>query len=217
MEGMDIHGKMIFATEVRVLNVSVGGISLKADKRLNIGSEYSLKLLDGEKTVALRGTVVWSALSGHREGPHGDVVPFYTAGLKFVNLVSDKAAEFVAFIGEHLASEEQRVGGLRVTITSPEKAILNYPSDYLVKNLSLTGMLIEGTQEIRVGLRLPMEMSLPDDMPIRFMGRITACRHMHEKGSDHFDIGIAFMTMEEKDTERLKDFVSLLRRMDDIS
>jgi hypothetical protein len=217
VEGMDIHGRMIFATNVSVLNISAGGISLKADRRLDIGREYSLKLVDGDKAVSVRGTVVWSSISGHRDGSHGDVVPIYAAGLKFTGLPSERMTEIVSFIGEHVAGDEQRLGGLRVRITDPEKAILNYPSACLVKNLSLSGMLIEGTQEIVPDLRLPMEISLPDDRPIRFIGRITFCRHVHEKGLDHFDIGVAFMNMEEKDIERLKEFISLLHRMDNIA
>jgi hypothetical protein len=216
VEGMDIHGRIIFATEVGVLNISASGISLKADKRLDIGSEYSLKLLDGDRSLSVEGMVVWSSISEHREGPHGDVVPIYIAGLKFMNLVSNKMAELIAFIGEHIEGEEQRLGGLRVKITAPEKAILNYPAAYKVKNLALSGMLIEGSHEILSGLRLPMEMSLPGDRPIRFSGRITFCRHVHERGPDHFEIGVAFMNMEEKDIERLKEFISLLHRLDDI-
>jgi Tfp pilus assembly protein PilZ len=217
VEGMDIHGRMILSAEVSVLNISAGGISLKADRRLDMGSEYALKLIEGEKEVSVKGTVVWSSVQDHWNAPLGDVVPIYTAGLTFTGLVSEKMTALLDFIGDHLAGEEHRLGGLRVTITNPEKAVLFYSSTYRVKKLSLRDMFIEGPQELPSGLRLPMEVSLPDDRPIRVSGRVTSCRHVHEKGSDHFDIGIDFVTMGEKEKERLKEFIGILHRMDNIS
>jgi hypothetical protein len=214
---MEIRGRMMFATEVRVLNISVSGISVKADRRLDIGSDYTLKLIEGDNSMSLRGTVVWSSMSGSREGPRGQAVPVYTAGLRFSNLVSEKMMELAQFIGMHLNGDDQRLGGLRVAITGTEKAVLDYPAQYRVKKLSLSGMQIESTQAIRTEARFPMEMSLPEEGPIRFTGRVTSCRRVHDRGPDHYDIGIAFMNMTEKDIERLKEFVSLLLRMDDIA
>jgi len=44
MEVVDITGKMMFADEVNIIDISVGCFSLKADRRLNIGHEYALKM-----------------------------------------------------------------------------------------------------------------------------------------------------------------------------
>jgi hypothetical protein len=217
VDDMDIRGRIIFATEVEVLNISSHGISVKAERRLDIGSEYPLKLVEGERAVALKGTVVWSSIHEHRDGPHGDVVPVYSAGMTFSELVSEKMDELIDFIGEHLEGEEHRREGLRVTITIPERAILYCPSAYRVKKLSMNDMLIECAEEIGIGLRLPMEMSLPEDRPLLFSGRIVSCCHVHEKGSDHFDVEVSFVKMEEKESERLKEFIGILDRIDDIS
>lgn len=215
--GMDIHGRMIVATEVSVRDISISGISLKADRRLNIGSDYVMNLVDGEEGISVSGTVVWSSIREHRDGSHGDVVPIYTAGLKFTNLVNDKMTALVNFIEERLPGDEQRLGGQRVMLTGEGKAILDYPSGYRVKKLSLGGMLVESAQEIGAGLRFPMELSLPDARPIRFSGRVTSCRLVYGQKSEHFDIGIAFVNMPEKDIERVKEFISLLHRMENIS
>jgi hypothetical protein len=217
VEGMEIRGKMMFATEVRVLNISVSGIAVKADRRLDIGSDYMLKLIEGDKTMSLRGKVVWSSISGSREGPRGEMVPVYTAGLKFTDRASDEISELASFIGMHVNGNDHRVGGLRVAITGAEKAILDYPSQYRVTRLSLSGMQIKSAQLIKADARFPMEMSLPEEGPIRFTGRVTSCRHVHDEGLDHYDVGIAFMNMTEKDIERLREFISILLNMNDIA
>ena len=44
IEGMDVKCRMFFTTEVKILNVSFGGVALSLNKRLNIGEEYTLKI-----------------------------------------------------------------------------------------------------------------------------------------------------------------------------
>ena len=39
-----INGKMMFANEVEIQDISIGGISIRVDRRLNMGSEYTLKV-----------------------------------------------------------------------------------------------------------------------------------------------------------------------------
>ena len=53
LNDLEVNGKMVLATEVKVINISISGISLKANRRLNIGSDYTLKL-EGRKTISLR-------------------------------------------------------------------------------------------------------------------------------------------------------------------
>ncbi|MCL5422550.1 MAG: PilZ domain-containing protein [Nitrospirae bacterium] len=61
---MDINGKMLFTSEVKPIDVSIGGICLKADRRFEIGREYTLKLEYDDKILSVNGSVVWSVLSG---------------------------------------------------------------------------------------------------------------------------------------------------------
>jgi len=70
-----VHGKMVFASQVEILNLSLGGVALTADRRLNIGGEYTLKLALAGETLDIKGIVVWSALSGLRKSGEGEGVP----------------------------------------------------------------------------------------------------------------------------------------------
>ena len=70
----EVNGKMVLATEVKVIDISISGISLKTNRQLNINSEYTLKL-EGRKAISLRGTVVWCSLIKTRKGPKGEMMP----------------------------------------------------------------------------------------------------------------------------------------------
>ncbi len=71
---LEVNGNMMFATEVKVIDISIGGISLKANRRLNIGSDYALKLDGKNRVIALKGAVVWSSLRESKAGPDGNQV-----------------------------------------------------------------------------------------------------------------------------------------------
>ena len=106
---LGINGKMMFANEVEIHDISLGGISLKVDKRLNMGSEYTIKIAkSSDKTISLKGSVVWSKISGTRKGSTGEIIPIYSAGMKFVTMPADKIKELTAFLaGQENFSREK--------------------------------------------------------------------------------------------------------------
>ena len=90
VEVLNLNGKIMCTNNVKVLNISSGGISIKADRRLNIGSSYLFKLEDKGEVLTIRGTVVYSKLRESRQGSNGDIVPVYVAGLKFTTVSDEK-------------------------------------------------------------------------------------------------------------------------------
>ena len=60
---MEINGKMVLATYVEILDISIGGVSFKANRRLNMGSEYSLRMESGDTELTVRGIIVRATLS----------------------------------------------------------------------------------------------------------------------------------------------------------
>ena len=218
---LEIHGRMLAATEVKIIDISIGGVRLKANRRLNIGNEYALKFEAVDKTLSLKGVVVWSSLSDNMEGPHGGVVPVYTAGLKFTHISADKITQLLDFIEEHKKEEVYRMGSSRLNvrfhINDPEKAILNYAASYKVKKISLGGMLIECVQALDVESRIPMELSLQDDKPLKFTGRIASCQVMEQGDPKQYDIGIEFLGLTTNDKEMLATFVEYCAAIEDDS
>ncbi len=215
---LGINGKMMFANEVEIQDISIGGISIRVDRRLNMGNEYTLKIGNGSKTIALKGSVVWSKISGTKKGKQDEVIPFYTAGMKFVTMTTDKVQELANFLeGQANFSREElhKPSGLRCSmrflVTSPlKKAVLNIRESYAVSKISLGGMLISSESPLEIEERIPMEILLPEDKQIQFMGRIASCLSAPEAAEPRYDVGIEFVEMSEEDRTDLKKFVAVL-------
>ncbi len=221
---MEINGKLILANEVEILDISVGGASVRADRRLNIGNEYTLKIEDRMKAVSLKGEVVWSVLSEVRKAPGGEMVPIYTAGMRFSDMSVENAMALKDFIESHekcylLQDAMYELGDLRLNIRfcvdTPEKVFLDSPESYRVRKLSLGGMLIESNRALEVEDRFPMEISFPDDTLVTFSCRVASCLKVKGGGKRNFDVGIEFIEMSKKDAKKLREFIGKLQRTDD--
>ncbi len=206
----EVNGKMLLATEVKVVDISISGISLQANRRLNIGSDYTLKL-EGGKTISLKGTVIWSSLIEAQKGSQGDRIPIYSAGMRFKDMSAEKITELQYLIESHKIEEAHVIGGTRLNIRfhikGLENVILIYPDDYRVKSISLGGMLIECGLHFELQSRIPMEMFIHDDNPLKFVGRVVSCRAIVKEGQEQHEIGIEFLDLPEKDRELLSSFI----------
>ena len=218
---LGINGKMMFANEVEIQDISIGGISIRVDRRLNMGSEYTLKVGNGKKTIALKGSVVWAMISGTKKGKKDEVIPYYTAGMKFVTMSTDKIQELTSFLdGQTNFSREElhKSSGLRCSmrflVPPPlKKAVLNVRESYAVIKISLGGMLISSETPLEIEERIPMEILLPGDKQIKFVGRIASCLNAGETADSRYDIGIEFVEMSEEDRKKLQEFVLVLDRV----
>jgi Tfp pilus assembly protein PilZ len=208
----EVNARMLFAAEVKVVDIGIGGISLKANRRLNIGNEYTLKLDDKNKVIPVKGAVVWSSLGGSKAGPAGEVVPIYIAGLKFASMSTERITELLHFIEGHKKEEVHVLEGTRLNVRfhldDADKAVLNIPASYEVREVSLGGMLMECLQDFEIGSTIPMSLSLHDDERIKFLGRVASCRLMCGDGQKHYAIGIEFLDLTDKDKEALATFIS---------
>jgi hypothetical protein len=94
----DIKGGLIFADHVKILNISLSGIALHADKGLKIGKEYTVRLQVKDKVVPIKGIVVWCRLSQSRKAANGDVIPIYTIGFQFNDAPAGDVEEIIDFV-----------------------------------------------------------------------------------------------------------------------
>jgi hypothetical protein len=174
-----LNGQMTFASEVSVIDIGMGGVSLTADKRLNIGGKYLLKLEDDERAVSVTCEVAWARLSGTRKLADGEAVPIYTAGMKFIGLSPESAAELLSVVEavghEEVPVQNDRRSHPRFPATVPGIALLDVPADYSVKTISLSGMLVECGQALTPESRVPAVLTLLDGPSIDFVGRVVSC------------------------------------------
>ncbi len=220
---LEVTGKMTFARNVKIHDISVGGIAVTVDKRPNLGSEYALKIEGKGKVLSLRGAVVWSLLSESLIDAHGNVVPLYKAGLKFLGLSEGQVSEIESFMEDHERElrkelDVTKIGGTRLhvrfKIEHPEKAVLNFYENYILKKIGLGGMLIESGQALDIDDTFPMEMMLTNDQSMKFVGRIASCLRREHGKEAHYDIGVEFLDISERNKKILHEFIRLLDGID---
>jgi c-di-GMP-binding flagellar brake protein YcgR len=215
IEGMDVQCRMFFTTEVKIVDISFGGVALRLNKRLNMGQEYTLKIESESETISLKGIVVWENMTSLIGEIKDKEFPIYEVGIKFQEVLTGKGANLLNFISGNISDKsiKTRVQGLRVKINQPEKAVIVNDSDsYYVKMIGLGGMLIESKEELDLEGRFSMEMSFSEDVnPIKFLGRTAYCVEIPGNTPKRYDTGIEFIEMNEKDRARLKEFIDILQ------
>jgi hypothetical protein len=205
----DVRGHLVLASKVEILNLSLGGVALRADRRLNIGATYTLKLEMGDRFIAMQGVVVWSVLSGMAK-TKGEDVPQYSAGLKFAGVLTDKLQGLIDFIDDNRIVEEHRLAGLRFDVEAPGQAVLDGLESYRVRLISLSGMLIEADRALDVERVYAMHFQPPSGERVAFAGRIASCAEEGAGGPRRYRIGVAFVDMAGADRLRLETFVTSL-------
>ncbi len=211
---MEINGKMILANRVDIIDISLGGVALKTDRRLNVGKEYFIKLGDKGKSIDVKGIIVRCELSKIEERSDGERVSIYTAGMMFKDVSPDTVADFLDSIGqdnkESMPVTDDRRLNVRFYITTPSERTLCFPAQFKVKEISLSGMLIQTEQALGIESMIPMGLSLKADNPVNFVGRVASCRMTETTAQAHYEIGVEFKDLTDKDRASLKTFIEYL-------
>jgi Tfp pilus assembly protein PilZ len=204
-----IHGSMHFASEVRVLNISDGGVAVETDKRMNIGAQYALKLYDNNEDFIIKGTVVWSSITYARHTARGETVPLYHAGMQFRLLSTEGSRHLYEFINRNKLAYRRKLSGLRFIISN-NQAVLDYPFQYTVKNIGIGGMLIQCNQPLIENKIYHMELFLDNHVPVSFTGRVASCRSGKEGGMKHFNVGIEFVDISDNSRINIEEYIKVL-------
>jgi len=215
---MEINGKIILAEKVEIMDISLGGIALKTDRRLNVGKEYVIKLGDQGKRIDVKGVIVRCELSKIEERCDGERVAIYTAGMMFKDVAPDKIAVFLNTIERHKKEEPPAAVDRRLTvrfyITTPGEHTLSFPSQFKVKEISLNGMLIQTGEALGAESMIPMGLSLTADNAVNFIGRVASCRVTGAEGQALYEIGVEFTGLTDEDRTSLTAFIDYLAAME---
>jgi Tfp pilus assembly protein PilZ len=206
-----LQGRMTFASEVSILNMSMSGVAIRTDRRLNIGHEYQLRLEAEGDALNLRGAVVWCSLESRRKDTRGDDILIYSAGLRFTNVMTEALQSLMAFLDQHKRHADQRTGGTRFEIEATGRALLDVPQPFRVKVLSLTGMLAQSQSALGIETLLPMELSLEEREPLVFMGRVAYCTELDLEEGTVFEVGVEFVEMSDADRDRIESYIERLK------
>jgi len=154
-----IKGKMILAKDVEIVDISIGGILVKTDKRLYPSSGHIIKLMHKDKVISVKSIVIWSLLSGLQKNARGELIPMYTAGMEFSSYPEDTVNEITNLVNEYKKDKDKKVdiymsneSGLYIRFhkVTPEKAALDFYESCKVKQPSLGEMLTKSEHAQKV-------------------------------------------------------------------
>ena len=211
---VEINGKMCLADKVEIIDISIGWVALKTDRRLNPGREYMLRLGEKGKNIEVTGMIVRSTLSGIEERTKGERVAIYSVGMRFKEGSTEKIADFLKSIEhnhkESTPSTTDRRLNVRFHITAPGEKILDFPAQFKVQEISLSGIRIHTDQSLGIGSLIPMGLALSGGT-VNFNGRVASCRKMDETGQVRHEIGVEFLDLSAQDKMLLQTFIDYLR------
>jgi len=218
LDVMEINGKMTLAQKVEIIDISQGGIALKTDRRLNIGKEYFITLGEKGSPINVKGIIVRCELSKIEERSNGEQVPIYTAGMMFKDVPLNKITDLLNSIEKHKKEEAlvivNRRLAVRFYITAPQEKTLSFPAQFKVKDISLSGMLIQTEEALGAGSMIPMGLSLKADNHVNFIGKVVSCRIAGDREKAFNVIGVAFTDLTDEGRTLLKQFIDYLSMLD---
>jgi len=84
--------------EAKVVDISNGGISFKTEKRLDHNKQYLIKLNRKDSVLTLHGVIKWVSLNEYTKlCSQSELIPKYTIGMQFTNLLGNTSDEGVQF------------------------------------------------------------------------------------------------------------------------
>ena len=218
LDVVEINGKMILAQKVEIIDISQGGIGLNTDRRLNVGKEYLIKLEDKGSLIDVKGIIVRCELSKIEERNSGERVPIYTAGMMFKDVPLNKITDLLNSIEKHKKKEALVIADRRLAvrfyITTPWEKTLSFPTQFKVKDISLSGMLIQTEEALEIGCMIPMGLSLKADNPVNFIGKVASCRIARDRETAFYEIGVEFADLTDEGRTLLKQFIDYLTLLD---
>ncbi|MFQ5528629.1 MAG: PilZ domain-containing protein [Thermoanaerobaculia bacterium] len=206
-----IKGSFLFTTDARVLNLSLDGMSLETQNPLKIGHEYSLRLDEGEHHMPLKGTVVWCTLVKTTRDFSGEVQPVYRAGVHFADVMSGKANQLRSFIHKNaVISLENRLFG-RFRIEAERPADLSLEAEFTVKQISLSGMLVETDVAPPVDTECELEVEV-GGIDFKATARIVRVQRLatgdnEEEPAAPVRLGIQFVELGDNSRLTLESFI----------
>ena len=206
-----VQGSIHSLSDLNLTDISIGGMAIETAGRLDIDREYTFRVRDKDASINLKGCSVWSFLGQIEEKSTGSLIPIYRTGIKFTDLLDERANIVLNFIEENrMSTSERRLRGIRFKVANSENIKICYPYKYNVKKISFSGMEMEAEQPFTPGSRQDMELLL-DNKVLNVRGRIIHCKEISSRNSVRYKMGIEFVEISDKERELLRSFLSNLQ------
>jgi hypothetical protein len=78
-----VQRKFLHSANIKIIDISAGGVAVEAAKKLEINKDYSLNINYKGNPLRLKCRVVWSVLTREERKVSGDIIKIYKGGMKF--------------------------------------------------------------------------------------------------------------------------------------
>jgi len=202
-----VEGSFSYSVRASVDNLSLGGFAVRTSAQLQVGRKYNFRLGDGPDVVHLEGEVKWCRLAGTEKLESGDVVPVYSAGIAFQDILTTTAEQLFLFMEKNVILDlKQRIFG-RLKVDTAGEIDLETESRFLVKQLSASGMLIITELPPKPESIVELELQL-NDHSFECMGRVVYAAEVDlEEGELRYRVGIEFVQPSKEQLQILENFI----------
>jgi c-di-GMP-binding flagellar brake protein YcgR len=203
----DVRGNFSYSVEASVLNISLGGLAVRTQSQLSIGRKYRFRLGGFANAVDLSGSVRWCRMSGTERQESGDIVPVYDAGIAFDEVLTEKAEELLVFMEKNIVlSPKRRISG-RFKLDSVDQVVLESDSAFEVREISVSGMMIEADVALKPETALELEMRL-GRLKFTSLARIIYMSEIDLHDGDlSYRMGVEFLETAPEQKEKLEKFI----------
>jgi len=213
---LDLSSKISLVGKVELIDISLSGVALKADRKLNIGKECLMMLGYEGKHINVKGIVVRSELSGIEERADGGNVTIYSAGILFKDEFAGTVKDFLDSIENNKKTPVPEQAGwfysnIRFSITTPNEKVLNLPAEFHVKEISQSGVIIQTAHQLKKDSMVLLELSLNSCDPVRFMGIVVSCRIPQGQVRENYDMAVEFLELTDRDRSLLIRFMDYVK------
>ena len=216
---LDLSSKMSLVGKVKLIDISLGGVAIKADRKLNIGKECLMMLGYEGKHSNVKGIVVRSELSGIEEKADGETATIYSVGISFKDESAGTVKEFLDSIENDkktqvLVQADWLYSDILFCITTSNEKVLNLPAQFGVKDISQKGIIIQTDHQLKIDSIVLLELSIGTCDPVSFVGKIVSCRMSQDKMPSHYNIGVEFSELTDRDRSLLRRFIDCVKGCD---
>ena len=88
-------GRLSQEHTIEVIDMSIGGASMKTGRRFSVGSEHAVKIETPLGAIDVRGVVVRSRMISVRENFQGKRMPVYIAAMRFLEGSTERISDFL--------------------------------------------------------------------------------------------------------------------------
>jgi Tfp pilus assembly protein PilZ len=205
--------------KVKLIDISLGGVAIQADRKLNIGKECLMMLGYEGKHINVKGMVVRSELSGIEEKADGETITMYSVGIFFKDESAGTVKEFLDSIGNNKKTQvpEQTdwiYRDILFCITTANEKVLNLPMQFGVKDISQKGIIIQTDLQLKIDSVVLLELSIGTCDPVSFVGKVVSCRMPRGHVRAKYDIGVEFSELTDRDRSLLIKFIDCVKVCD---